>query len=148
MGHMRERHIKNSYICTMFYNISCVRNQVAFRQLTYVGKILCREKSHVLMKFFTAWCDNPRKRGGQLLTKKDSLVQNLQLIIHGVDDVGLVLTWGFYALDATHWFLLLSNIKHPAKTTPHHPSNEQEAYRDEYQCTPSTTSPPLPLLDG
>ena len=40
MGQVRKRHIKNSQICTMFYNTPCVRNQVAFRQLNYVGKIL------------------------------------------------------------------------------------------------------------
>ena len=40
MGQVRERHIENSHIRTMFYNIPCVRNQVAFRKLNYVGKIL------------------------------------------------------------------------------------------------------------
>ena len=40
MTQVRERHIKNSHIQVMFYNIPCVRNQVAFRQLTYVGKVL------------------------------------------------------------------------------------------------------------
>ena len=51
---VRERQIKNSQIRTMFYNIPCVRNQVVFRQLTYVGKILCSERSHVPTIFLTA----------------------------------------------------------------------------------------------
>ena len=34
MGQVRERHIKNSHICTMFYNIPCMGNQFTFRQLT------------------------------------------------------------------------------------------------------------------
>ena len=38
IGHVRERHTKNSQTRTMFYNIPCMRYQVAFRQLTYVGK--------------------------------------------------------------------------------------------------------------
>ena len=61
MGQVRKRHVKNSQICTMFYNTPCVRNQVAFRQLNYVGKILRRKGSHVPTRFITAWCDNPRK---------------------------------------------------------------------------------------
>ena len=144
MGQVREIHIKNSHICTMFYNISCVRNQVEFRQMTYVGEILRRESSRLLISFLAAWCNNPRKRGGQLLTNKDRLVWNLRLIIPGVDDDGSVSTWGFHALDATHWSLLLVTLKHPANTTPDHPPNEQEADLDAYQSTPSTPSPPRP----
>ena len=88
----RERHIKNSHIRVMFYNIPCVRNQVAFRKLIYVGKVLCCEESHVPTILLTAWCNNPRKRGGQLLTNKDSLVCNLRLIILSIDDAGSVST--------------------------------------------------------
>ena len=42
MEQVRERHIKNSHICTMFYKIPCVRNQVVFNKLTYLGKIIRR----------------------------------------------------------------------------------------------------------
>ena len=38
MGQVRQRHIKNLHIHTMFYEIPCVRNQVAFRHMTYIGK--------------------------------------------------------------------------------------------------------------
>ena len=55
------------------------------------------------------------------------MVRNLRLIIPGIEDAGLVSTWGFHALNATHWFLLLATLKHPANTTPDHPPNEQEA---------------------
>ena len=58
MIQVREHQIKNSHIRTMFYNISCVKNQVAFRQLTYVDKILRREGSRIPMRLLTAWCDN------------------------------------------------------------------------------------------
>ena len=37
MGHVIERHINNSHIHMIFYNIPCVRNQFMFRQMTYVG---------------------------------------------------------------------------------------------------------------
>ena len=125
MVQVRERHIKNSHIRVVFYNIPCVRNQIAFRKLTYIGKILRRKASHVPTRFLTAWCDNPRKRGGQLLTNKDSLVRNLRLIIPGVDDAGLVATWGFHALDATYWFLMVASLNHPANTTPDYPPDTE-----------------------
>ena len=127
MGQVRERHIKRSHILTMFYKIPCGRNQVAFRQLTCVGKILRCEGSHIPTIFLTDWCDNPRKQGGQLLTNKYSLVRNLWPIISGVDDAGLLPMWGFRALDATHWFLLLDTLKHPANTMPDNSPNEQES---------------------
>ena len=102
MGHVIERHINNSHIQMIFYNIPCVRNQVESRQLTYVGKILRQEGSHITTRLLTAWYNNPRKQGGQLLTNKDSLVWNLRIIIPGVDNAGSVSTQGFHALDATH----------------------------------------------
>ena len=62
MGQVRECHIKNSHICMMFYNIPCVRNQVAFRQMTYVGGIMRRKRSHVPTRLLAAWCNNPSQR--------------------------------------------------------------------------------------
>ena len=142
MGQVRERHIKNSHTCTMFYNIPCIRNQVTFRQLTYAGKILCREKSHIPTIFLTAWYDNPRKRGGQLMMNSNSLVRKLQLIIPEIDDAKSVSTSGFCDIDTTCLFLLLATLKHPANMTPNHPSNKQEANPDAPQPTPFTPSPP------
>ena len=105
----------------MFYNIPCVKNQVAFRQLTYVDKILKREGSHVLTRLLTAWCDNLRKQGGQLFINKDNIVNNLQLVLPDVDNAGSFSTWVFHALDAKYWFLLLWTLKHPSIQTPENP---------------------------
>ena len=107
MGQVRERHIKNSHIRTMFYNILCVRNQVAFRKFTYVWKILRQEGSHIPTRLLTAWCDNQRKRGGWLFTNKDILVKNLRLVLPDVDDAVSFSSWGFHGVDAKYWFLLL-----------------------------------------
>ena len=98
----------------MFYNIPYVRNHVAFSQLTYVGKILRQEGSHVPTRLLTAWCDDSRKQGGQLVTNKDILVKNLRLILPYVDDTGSLSTCKFHALDAKYWFLLLSILRHPS----------------------------------
>ena len=102
----------------MFYNIPCVRNQVAFSKFTYVGKILRREGSHVPTRLLTAWCDNPMKRGGRLITNKDSIVKNLRLVLPNVNDFGSLSTWVFHTLDAKYWFLLLLILKHPSNQTP------------------------------
>ena len=140
MGQVIERHIKNSHIFTMFYNIPCMRNQAAFRQMTYVGKILCCESYHVPTRFLTAWCNSPSKWGGQLLTKKDRLVRKLRIIIPGVDGAFSVSTWGFHALNETHWFLLLATLKHPSNTTPDHPPQTNRKPIETYPNPP----PPLP----
>ena len=119
-------------------------NTLAFSQLTSVGKILHYKGFPVPTIFLTDWCDNLRKQGGQLLMNKDSLVWKLFLIIPGVDDAGLVSMCGFRSLDATHWFLLMPTLKHPANTTLGRPSNNQEADQDASRSTPATPSPPRP----
>ena len=96
----------------MFYNIPCVKNQVAFRQLTYIGKILRREGSHVPTRLLTLWCDSLRKRGVQLVMNKESIVKNPRLVLPDVDDAGSMSAWGFQTLDAKYWFLLLWTLKH------------------------------------
>ena len=90
-----------------------------------MGKILRRGGYHVPTRLLTAWCDNPRKKGGQLVMNKDSIVKNLWLIIPDVNNAGSLSTWGFHALDAKYWFLLLSILKHPSNQTPGNPLDGQ-----------------------
>ena len=127
MTKVREMRIKNKSIRVAFYNIPCVRNQIAFRQLSYIGKIFRRDGSHLPNRLLMAWCNHPRKRGRPLLTNKMPLVRNLQLIIPEVDDAGSLASWGFHALDTGHWNNLLATLKHPANTTPDGPPNMHEA---------------------
>ena len=105
----------------MFYNLPCVKNQVAFRQLTNVGKIIKREGSHVPTRLLTTWCDDLSKRGGQPVTNKDRILKNLWLALPHVDDTGSLYTWVFHALDAKYWFLLLWTLKHLSIQTPENP---------------------------
>ena len=130
-----ETKVKNTSIRIKFYNIPCIRNQVAFRQLSYVGKIFRREGTHLPTRLLTAWCDHPRKRGRPLLTNKMSLARNLRLIIPEVDEGGALSSWGFHALDTGHWHDLLATLKHPANTTPDGPPDMSAGDAD--------TSPPL-----
>ena len=37
--HVIEHLIKNEHVCEMFLNIPTIRNQISFRQLTYIGKL-------------------------------------------------------------------------------------------------------------
>ena len=77
MTKVRDMRIKNTSVWIIFYNIPCIRNQLAFRQLSYVGKNFWREESHVLNRLLTAWSNHPRKRGQPLLMNKMSLARNL-----------------------------------------------------------------------
>ena len=72
----------------MLYNIPTVQNQIAFRQITYLGKLFQHEASHIPTRLLTAWCDHPCKVGRPLLTNKQSMVRNIRLVIPGVDGSG------------------------------------------------------------
>ena len=97
----------------MFFNIPKIQNQIAFRQLTYIGKIVRRESTHIPTRLLKAWCDNPRKVGIPLLTNKQYIVRNLQIVIPEVDDDDTLASWGFHALDTSFWKKLLRTLKHP-----------------------------------
>ena len=68
----------------------------------YIGKIFCGEASHILTRLLTALCDHPHKVGRPLLTKKQSIVRNIQIVLPEVDRTGLLSKWGFHTLDAQH----------------------------------------------
>ena len=93
MSQVINRHIKNASIREKFYNIPTIKNQIAFRQLTYLGKIFRQEASHIPTRMLTAWCDHPCKVGRPLLTNKQSIVRNIQLVLPEVDRTGLLSKW-------------------------------------------------------
>ena len=95
-----------------------IRNQIAFRHLTYIGKIVRRESNHIPTRLLTAWCDHPRKVGRPILTNKQCIVQNIQLVIPEIDDDVTLASWGFHALDASFWNTLLRTLKHPENDPP------------------------------
>ena len=102
MSQVIDRHIENASILEKFYNILKIKNQIAFQQLTYLGKIFRREASHILTRLLTAWCDHPRKVGRPLLTNKQSIVSNIQFVLPEVNRTGLLSKWRFHTLDAQH----------------------------------------------
>ena len=142
MVKVREMNITNTYVRRKFYKIPCIRNQFAFRQLSYVGKIFQREGTHLPTRLLTAWCDHPRKRGRPLLTHKMSLARNLRLIITEVDEGGALSSWGSHTLDTGHWNDLLATLKHPANTTPYDPPDMSASDADTSPSSNAESPPP------
>ena len=77
-------HIKNNSILEMFYNTPTVQNQIAFCQLTYLDKLFLRKTYQIPTRLLTAWCEHPRKVGRPLLTNKQIMVRNIQLVTPGI----------------------------------------------------------------
>ena len=89
MSQVIDRHIKNASIREKFYNIPTIKNQIVFRQLTYLGKIFPREAPYILTRILMVCFDHPCKVGRPLLTNKQSIVTNIQLVLPEVDSVKL-----------------------------------------------------------
>ena len=53
--HVIEHRIKNEHVCGMFFNIPTIQNQIDFRQLTYIGKIVRRESTHIPTRLLTVY---------------------------------------------------------------------------------------------
>ena len=102
MVKVREMKVKNTAVRVKFYNVPCIRNQVAFQQLSYVGKIFRREGTHLPNRRLAAWCDHPRRWSRPHLTNKTPVAQNLRLIIPKVSKGGALSRWGFHVLDTGH----------------------------------------------
>ena len=115
--------IKNERVREICFNIPTIRNQIAFRQLTYIGKIARRESTHITTCFLTAWWDHPHKAVRPILTNKQCIVRNLQLVIPEVNDDGNLASWGFHALDVSFWNTLLRKLKHPENNLTKSPPN-------------------------
>ena len=108
-----DMRIKNTSIKVMFYNIPCIRNQVAFQELSYVVNILWSKEFHIPTRLLTSCSNHPRKRCRPLLTNNISLARNLQIIVLDVYKTGSLLGWGFHALDTGYWCNFLATLKHP-----------------------------------
>ena len=123
MSQVIDQHIKNASIREKLYNITTIKNQIGFQKLTYLGKIFHCEASHILTRLLTAWCDHLRKKRHPLLTNKQSIVMNIQLVLPEVNRRELLSKWGFHTLDAQHWNNLLNTLKHSSYEAPKDPPN-------------------------
>ena len=94
-----EDHITNASLRMRFFNIPTIPNQIAKRQLTFIGKVVRNSEDQIPTQLLTAWSDHKRKRGGVLQNNKKNLAQNIRLIIPGAAKDGLLSTWVYFALD-------------------------------------------------
>ena len=57
-----NKRITNGSFRTRFFNIPMIRNQIAQRQLTFIGKVVHNKDDQIPTQLLTAWCDNKRRR--------------------------------------------------------------------------------------
>ena len=131
----------------MFFSILTIRNQIAFRQLTYIGKIVRGKSTHIAARLLTAWCDHPCTVGRPILTNKPCIVRNIQLVITEVDDDGTLASCLFNAPDASFWNNLLRTLKHPENDPPESPTTHI-FYPDQFFTKLKWKSPPATCLSS
>jgi hypothetical protein len=74
---VQEDYIRNEKIRQMFYDIPCVINMIAARQLSFLGKVVQGPHDSPACWMLTACCQHKRKHGRPYLHSKDVIVQNL-----------------------------------------------------------------------
>ena len=102
--------ITNDSLRVRFFNIPSIRNQIAKRQLTFIGKVVRNTDDQIPTQLLTAWCEHPRKRGAPLQNNKKNLAQNIRLIVPGAAKDGLLSSWVYSALDDAYWAHLVSQL--------------------------------------
>ena len=100
---MIDERIMNESIQTQFFDIPTIRNQIAQRQLTFIGKVVRNKDDQITTQLLTARCNNKRRRVGVLQNNKKNLAQSIRLVIPGEAKDGLLKTWVYFALDAAYW---------------------------------------------
>ena len=157
MGQVKDERISNTKLRSMFYNIPTIENEIAKRQLTYIGKVFRNSDTHPPTKLLTAWCNNKRRKGAPLKQNKKSLVENIALIIPETDKQGSLRSWAFYALDDQYWKFLISTLGQHPETPPNRPppspsrpppqppaGEENEESREPQRTPPRAQSQPTP----
>ena len=105
---MINKRITNESVQTQFFDIPTIRNQIAQRQLTFIGKVVCNKDDQIPSQLLTAWFNNKWRRGGVLQNNKKNRAQNRCLVSPGVGKDGLIMTWVYSDLDAAYWKYLIS----------------------------------------
>ena len=77
---VQEDRIQNDKIQRLFYDIPCVTNMIAARQLGFLGKVVCGPHDAPARRMLTDCCQNKRKHGRPYLHNKDVILRNLQLL--------------------------------------------------------------------
>ena len=157
-----DEHITNDSVRMRFCRIPSLQNQIAKRQLTFIGKVVRNSDDQIPTRLLTAWCNHPRRRGAPLQSNKKSLVRNLQLIVPSVPKDGRLSSCALYALDGSYWNHLVSQLgtqptdwegevpgaaNYTAPPPPQGPPRSPPRNRAPPPPSPrrsSTSSPPVP----
>ena len=63
MTEVKEERIRNAELRERFFKIPTIQNQIAKRQLTFIGKVVRNSDQQLPTKLLTAWCNHKRRRG-------------------------------------------------------------------------------------
>ena len=110
MAEVKDKHITNKIIRKKFFDIPNIEKKTGTRQLTFIGKMARNSDDYLPTKILTECCNHKRKLGGVLHMNKKSIVQNLHLIIPGVDKTGALKTWAHFAIDERYWRNSISGL--------------------------------------
>ena len=73
MTEVKDQRITNETVRRIFFGILNIEEQIAKRQLPFIGKVTNNSDEHLFTKLLTAWCNHKRRRGGVLHTNKNPL---------------------------------------------------------------------------
>ena len=155
---VQDEHIKNSSIRKTFHNIPDIRNQIAIRQTSFLGKVVRAPDQHPPKQLLTAWCNHPRPIGGPLMTNKKSMVKSLHLLLPAemtepkqvrnrvtkemeikqvLNKDGKTSLWINIALDTALWEWHIEKLRQPGVEIPPPDPNRRSS-------NTSSTPPPSP----
>ena len=73
MTEVKDQHITIETVRRIVFDIINTEEQIATRQLKFIGKVTRNSDEHLPTKLLTAWCNHKRQRGGVLHTKRNPL---------------------------------------------------------------------------
>jgi len=104
----------------MFYDIPCVGNMIAARQMDFIGKIIRTHLNRPAQQMLMACCDNIRL--------KDYIIKNLRLLFAKVPEVTIdnfrsLKSWIREALHEKYWTQLVDCLTNRHASLPPHPDD-------------------------
>ena len=160
MLEVKEDRIRNETVREKFFNMPHVRDMIAARQLSYLGKIVRHpDPNHLPKQLLVAWVSNPRPaRRGILITNKKSMVKSLDTLYtpKGATQnplpikTGALNRWYSDAMDEKLWEWMIDdklrkphlNIPPPNNNHPPPPPPADENPPPPPSPRASTASPP------
>jgi hypothetical protein len=144
---VQEDHNRNEKIRQMFYDIPCVINMIAARQLGFLGKVVRGPHDSPACRMLTACCQHKRKCECPYLHNKDIIVQNLQLLFAKIskviiDDYGSVIDWFKEVSHKAYWAALIQCLLNKQAPLPTQPTTWPPPHQHSSRGHPSSSVPP------